>query len=416
MSRTIKYSLIILGSLLLLVIVFGGGLIVGAHKSSLIIAKATTTTDIANVDLSSFWKAWQILDDKFVDSHSNSSTSTAIDTAEKRVWGAIGGMTDSLGDPYTIFLPPEEKKTFEESINGNFGGIGMEIDVKNHVLTVVAALKNTPAKQAGIKSGDQIIKIDGHKTATLSVVEAVNLIRGAIGSSVTITIRRNGERDRPITIIRAKISIPTLETETRDGVFVIQLYNFNSNASSDFREALREFINAKTDKLIIDLRGDPGGLLESAVDMASWFLPAGKPVVIEHRGGTQEDRIYRSYGYDVFNDQLKLVILIDGGSASASEILAGALSEYGLATLIGEKSFGKGSVQELISVTDDSSLKVTIAKWLTPKRKSLVDNGLEPDILVKASTTTPDKDTTVADEKILDPVLLRAIDFLKYKK
>lgn len=406
MPRTIKHLVISLVSFLLLTAAFGGGLLVGSEKLS-IADGATATTSIETVDLSPFWKAWQILDERFVDSHS--STSTAISATEKRVWGAISGMTDALGDPYTIFLPPEEKKNFEENITGNFGGVGLEIDVREHILTVVAALKDTPAKQAGIKSGDQIIKIDDHETNTLSLVEAVNLIRGEIGTPVILIIRREGEPDRPITVTRAKISIPTLETETRDGVFIIRLYNFNSNAPSAFRIALREFITAKTDKLVIDLRGDPGGLLEAAVDMASWFLPAGKPIVIENRGRTEEDKIYRSYGYDVFTDQLKLAILIDGGSASASEILAGALSEHGLATLIGEKSFGKGSVQELIEVTPDSSLKVTVAKWLTPKHKSLVDNGLEPDILVKAATSTPTATST-------DPVLLRAIDFLKHKK
>ncbi|MFH1170836.1 MAG: S41 family peptidase [Candidatus Vogelbacteria bacterium] len=411
MSRTIKHIVIGLSATLVLAIVFGSGLLIGSGKTSI----ADGATPI-NVDLTAFWKAWQILDERFVDSHS--STSTATSTTEKRIWGAISGMTDSLGDPYTTFLPPEEKKSFEQNITGNFGGVGIEIDVRNHILTVVTALKDTPAKRAGIKSGDQIIKIDDQETGPLSLVEAVNLIRGEIGTTVTLTVRRAGEPDQTITVKRAKISIPTLDTEIYNGIFIIRLYNFNSNSSNAFRLALREFITAKTDKLIIDLRGNPGGLLESAVDMASWFLPLGKPVVIENRGLNKKEKTYNSYGYNIFTNQLKLAILIDGGSASASEILAGALSEYGLATLIGEKSFGKGSVQELIPVTSDSSLKVTIAKWLTPKHKSLVDNGLEPDILVKAATSTPstldNRDEATATST--DPVLLRAIEFLKQKR
>jgi carboxyl-terminal processing protease len=403
MPRAIKHLILGLSAVLVLAIVFGSGLLIGAGKTS--IADGAVVSPI-NVDLTAFWKAWQILDERFVNSHS--STSTATSTTEKRVWGAISGMTDSLGDPYTIFLPPEEKKSFEENITGNFGGVGMEIDVRDHILTVVTALKDTPAKRAGIKSGDQIIKIDEHKTGTLSLVESVNLIRGEIGTSVTLTVRRADQPDQTISVTRAKISIPTLDTEVKDGVFIIQLYNFNANASSAFRTALREFITTKTDKLILDLRGNPGGLLESAVDMASWFLPLGKPIVIESRGQNREEKSYNSYGYNIFTKQLKMAILIDGGSASASEILAGALSEYDIATLIGEKSFGKGSVQELIPVTVDSSLKVTIAKWLTPKHKSLVDNGLEPDILVKAATSTSATST--------DPVLLRAIEFLKQGK
>ena len=412
MSRAIKHIIIGLSAVLVLTIVFGGGLLVGAGRTS--IADGATPV---NVDLTAFWKAWQILDERFVDSHSSTSTATSTSTTEKRIWGAISGMTNSFGDPYTVFLPPEEKKNFEESITGNFGGVGLEIDVKNHILTVVTALKDTPAKRAGIKSGDRIIKIDNQETGTLSLVEAVNLIRGEIGTNVILTVRREGERDQPITVKRARISIPTLDTETRDDVFIIQLYNFNGNAANAFRTALREFIETKTNKLIIDLRGNPGGLLEAAVDMASWFLPLGKPVVIENHGLNKEEKSYNSYGYNIFTNQLKMAVLIDGGSASASEILAGALSEYGLATLIGEKSFGKGSVQELIPVTKDSSLKVTIAKWLTPKHKSLVDNGLKPDILVKAATST--SATLGGSESIAtstDPVLLRAIEFLKQKK
>lgn len=406
MPRILKYLTIGICSLVFLAAAFGGGIFVGLSGQPA--DKPPTDGDgIDNIDLSPFWKAWRILDERFVDSHS--STSTATSTIEKRVWGAIGGMTNALGDPYTVFLPPEEKKSFEESITGNFGGVGMEIDIKNHILTVVAALKNTPAKQAGIKSGDQVVKIDDRETGALTLTEAVGLIRGEIGTPVTLTIRRGDEPERPITVIRARISVPTLDTEIKDGVFIIQLYNFNANAAGAFREALREFIGADTDKLIIDLRGNPGGLLDAAVDMASWFLPAGKPVVIERRGDTEEDKIYRSYGYDIFTDQLKLAILIDGGSASASEILAGALSEYEIATLVGEKSFGKGSVQELVEVTPDSSLKITVAKWLTPKHKSLVDNGLKPDIIV----ATPE--VSAAATKT-DPVLLRAVDFLKHKK
>ncbi len=420
MSNRLKYLLTGILALLLLTAAFGGGIFVGLSRQSTnetpSVEDAKHSVSSVNIDLAPFWKAWKILDDKFVNSHSSTSTITATSTAEKRVWGAISGMTEALGDPYTIFLPPEEKKGFEENIIGNFGGVGMEIDKKNRVLTVVAALKNTPAKKAGIKSGDQIIKIDDHETGALTLTEAVKLIRGEIGTSVTVTVRRPDEPDQPITIIRAKISIPTLDTETRDDVFIIRLYNFNANATSAFREALRKFIEAKTDKLIIDLRGNPGGLLDAAVDMASWFLPVGQPVVIERRNVREEDKIYRSYGYDVFTDQLKLAILIDGGSASASEILAGALSEYGIGTLVGEKSFGKGSVQELVEVTPDSSLKVTVAKWLTPKLKSLVDNGLEPDILVKAATITSASTSSADDGTNTDPVLLRAIDFLKHKK
>lgn len=334
------------------------------------------------VDFSPFWQAWSLLNEKYVADNGNSST-TKKTTNQDRVWGAISGMTEALGDPYTVFMPPEKKKKFEEEISGNFSGVGMEIGIKDSVLTVISPLPNSPAKNAGILAGDKILKIDNTLTSNLSSDEAVNLIRGKEGTTVHLTLVRGKDKPFELTITRAVITIPTIDTKKLDnGVYVIRLYNFSAVSPDLFRDALKQFTEAKTDKLIIDLRGNPGGFLDAAVDMASWFLPAGKPVVIEKHGGKAEDKIYRSRGYDIFNDKLKMVILVDKGSASASEILAGALSEYGKAKLVGEKTFGKGSVQELVPVTSDSSLKITIAKWYTPKGHSISLNGLKPDVEV----------------------------------
>jgi len=342
----------------------------------------------SSVDFSPFWQAWNILDERYVADNGNSST-TKETTDQERVWGAIAGLTGSLDDPYTIFLPPEEKKKFEEEISGNFSGVGMEIGIKDDILTVVAPLPNSPAKRAGVQAGDKILKIDDKLSSNLSTDEAVNLIRGPEGTVVKLTLFRDVEtsveKKEPfeVSITRDVITIPTIDVkETPEGVYVIRLYNFSAVSANLFRDALRGFVESKKDKLIIDLRGNPGGFLESSVDMASWFLPVGKPVVVEKHGGDTEDRVYRSRGYDIFTDNLKMVILIDRGSASASEILAGALSEYGKATLVGEKTFGKGSVQELIPLEGGSSLKVTIAKWYTPKDHSISLHGLEPDVEV----------------------------------
>jgi carboxyl-terminal processing protease len=306
----------------------------------------------------------------------------SVTSSQDRIWGAIDGMVNSLGDPYTKFLDPQENSDFQTSIQGEFSGVGMEIGVKDDILTVIAPLKNTPAELAGIESGDKIIAIDGVNSIEMSSDEAASRIRGETGTVVTLTLIRDGFDDPfDISITRDIINIPTLDWEIQDDVFVISLYNFSANSSSDFRNALREFILARKSKLIIDLRGNPGGFLDAAVDMASWFLPAGKVIVREDFGdGT--DEVTRSKGYDIFNDKLKMAILVNGGSASASEILAGTLQEYGVATVIGSQTFGKGSVQQLIDVTDDTSLKVTIAQWLTPNGKSISDGGLTPDIVI----------------------------------
>lgn len=332
------------------------------------------------VDFNSFWKAWQILDEKFAPS----STSTKdLPTSQERVWGAIGGMVDSMGDPYTVFLPPEEAEIFESDIAGNFEGVGMEIGIRDGILTVIAPLKGTPAYRAGIKSGDKILKIDDTFTDKLNTDQAVRLIRGPGGSKVKLLILKEGSSEpTEVSLTRTTIDIPTIDYNLRgDGVFVIHLYNFSANSPNLFRAALREFVRTGSDKLVLDLRGNPGGYLEAAVDMASWFLSAGQVVVREEYGDGRDQIIHRSRGYDIFSN-LKMAILVDQGSASASEILAGALSEQGIATLVGAKTFGKGSVQELVKITPDSSLKVTIAQWLTPNGNSISANGLSPQIEV----------------------------------
>jgi carboxyl-terminal processing protease len=343
------------------------------------------------VDFSTFWKAWNVINEKYA------GTST---TDQEKVYGAIQGLTASLGDPYTVFFPPKEAKIFASEIAGKFEGVGMEIGVKDGKLVVVAPVKEAPAEKAGIKSGDFILKIDGKDSITMPTDEAVQLIRGKAGTKVTVTVVREGVKAPiDITITRAKIDLPTIKTDTKsevasasgeqggdglrkDGIFVISLYSFSENSANLFRNALKSFIKSGSHKLVLDLRGNPGGYLEAAVDMASWFLPSGEVVVREEFGKEGDENALRSKGYDVFGDNLKMIILVDGGSASASEILAGALSENGVAKLVGTKTFGKGSVQELVNITEDTSLKVTIAKWLTPNGISISKQGITPDVVV----------------------------------
>ncbi len=356
----------------------------------------------AAANLTDFWKVWNVLDDRFVQTHGTSSPPTAME----KVWGAMEGLTASYGDPYTVFMRPVEAKIFQEDIAGNFSGVGMEVGVKDKILTVIAPLKGTPAERAGIKSGDQIIMIDEQSTEGMSTDEAVKLIRGEKGTTVTFRIVREGA-PLEIAVVRDTINVPTIETSTDQGVFVIAFYSFTANSGSLFSKALGEFRDSGSRMLLIDLRGNPGGYLEAAVSVASHFMADGAIVVTEDYNGNRENIEHRSRGTGGVPAGTKVAILIDGGSASASEILSGALQDAGLATLVGAQSFGKGSVQELVKV-GDASLKVTVARWLTPSGRSISNGGLTPDIKV---------DFTKEDaEAGRDPQKARAVEFLRTGK
>jgi len=391
----------IIGGVLALLIAFAGGIYLGVSGNTPF-AGASTDSSIPpeQVDFGPLYRSWNILEENF-----SSGTTTATTSAEERVWGAIRGLADSYGDPYTVFFSPDEKEFFETEVRGDFQGVGMEIGIKNGVLTVIAPLKGTPAYRAGLLSGDTILTINGEDTDGLSTEAAVKIIRGPKGTPVVFSIVRGGGEPFEVTVVRDTIMFPTVETILRDdGVFVLQLHSFNALARRLFRDALANFADSGSDMLVIDLRGDPGGFLEVAVDLASWFLPVGKPVVTEDYTDDSEDRVHRSRGYDVFTDRLKLVILINEGSASASEIFAGALRENGVGTLVGTNSFGKGSVQQIFDVTDTAALKITVAHWLTPSGNSISNGGITPDIEVAIT----DEDRKAGR----DPQLERAAQFL----
>jgi len=376
-----RLSLTVLATL----VVFSFGVYIGTQNRPEI-EKVTglggkDTTIETTADFSPFWKVWNTLNEKNPDARDVSD--------QNKVYNAISGLVDSLNDPYSVFFKPDQAKIFQEDISGNFTGVGMEVGMKNKVLTVISPLKDTPAYKAGIKSGDKILMINETSTVNMSIDEAIKMIRGEKGTTVTLSIFREGYKEpKEFKIVRDVINTPVIDTELRgDGIFVIRLYNFSANSAPLFRDALQKFSDAKTDKLLLDLRGNPGGYLDAAVSMSSWFLPAGKPVVIEDYGNGEEQNIFRSKGYNIFNDKLKFVILIDGGSASASEIFAGAMQDYKKAVLVGEKSYGKGSVQEVIKITPDTLLKVTVAKWLTPNGVSISQKGLAPDYEVTAENS-----------------------------
>jgi len=386
------------GILIAVIVSFGAGFYIGNDGS--ISFRSTQASE--QIDMGPFWKTWNVLNEKFV-----SASSTQVISNEDKVYGAISGLVESMGDPYTVFFTPEEKSKFDESIEGVFEGVGMEVGIQDEVLTVVSPLKNSPAQEAGIEKGDIIFSIDGKESLDMKVEEAVSLIRGPKGTVVNLKLLRKGvEKPIDVSVTRDKIIVPTLETEVIGDVFVIRLYNFGANARVEFKTAIEQFAKSNKEKLILDMRGNPGGYLEAAVDISSWFLPAGKTVVTEDFKNGKEQKVFRSKGYVLLEKNPNMIVLIDEGSASASEIVAGALSEHGVAKMVGVKSFGKGSVQELVEITPETALKVTIARWLTPKGTSISAGGLTPDVEVKL-------DTELFKKENKDTQLQKAIELLK---
>ena len=388
-------------------VAFGAGVLAGnsGSPSSVVshiplIGDGLDATPNQSVDLADLWKAWNALDANYVITHASST----LPTTKERLFGAISGLASSYGDPYTVFFPPEEAKAFSESISGSFAGVGMEIDIKNGVLTVVAPLKGTPAEVAGILAGDQIIAIDGKSTDGVPVDKAVQEIRGPVGTTVDLSVVRNS-KSLDIKIVRETIQVPETDDglDAASGVYHIALYEFTSNSANLFNQAFTRFKESGSKKLVIDLRNNPGGYLDAAVDIAGHFIPKGATVVTEDFGGKEQNDVHTSMGYGDLPAGTKIVVLIDGGSASASEILAGAMQDAKVATLIGTKSFGKGSVQTLIDL-DGGSLKITVARWITPAGHWIMGNGITPNITVKFSQADVDAK--------FDPQMARAIKFL----
>ncbi len=349
------------------------------------------------VDFSLFWQAWNALEEKYVESEK-------IDYKEM-VYGAIEGMVSSLSDPYTVYMPPRESEIFKEDASGEFQGVGMEIGLRDGQLTVISPLEGTPADRAGLKAGDKILEINGTSTQGIATEEAVKVIRGPKGTEVVFTIYREGWPEaKEFAIVRDVIEIPSVSWESKEsGIAYIQIYHFSEKAELAFREAASEILAGENDKIILDLRNNPGGYLEISQYIAGWFLEKGEVVTIEDFGDSRGQIEYKAQGPSSLLSY-PVVVLINQGSASASEILAGALRDNRGAKLVGEESFGKGSVQELKEL-DEGSLKITIARWLTPNGSQIDQKGLEPDFKVPF--------TEEEFEKEQDPQLEKAIEILK---
>jgi len=355
-------------------------------------------------DFGLFWDAWNELHNKYVDKNK-------LNDADL-LYGAISGMVKGAGDPYTIFFPPAESKSFKQDVGGSFGGIGAEIGKKKDFLVIIAPLEDTPAKRAGLAAGDKILKINGEPTNDLTVEEAVSKIRGEVGTKVTLVILKNidGAKMKDVVLERAIIKIPITKVESLkdNSIAHLSFYSFTSTAPFEFQQSAVKVLSTSGYKgIILDLRNNPGGYLEVAVDIAGWFFNTGDLVAIEDFGsgnGQNKTTEFRAVGLGALKNY-PLVVLVNQGTASAAEILAGALRDNRGIKLIGEKTFGKGSVQELVNMKNDSSIKITVAKWLTPKKYSISDSGLEPDF----SVSITEDDTA----KGKDPQLEKAIEVLE---
>ncbi len=324
------------------------------------------------LDFETFWDVWKLVRTNYVDQP----------VSERNLYyGALQGMLWSLEDPYSTYFTPAEAEEFNQELAGSFFGIGAEIGIKDEQIVVIAPLPETPAQRAGVQAGDAIVAIDTLSTVGMTTTDAVEKIRGEKGTNVTLTLVRDGGEPFDVTIIRDEIVVKSVTSEIRaDNVGIITVSIFNDDTADLFEAAADEMIENNVSGLVIDLRNDPGGLLDAAIDVASYWID-DETVVIEEIRGTR-DEYAGSSGSAVLAD-FETVVLVNGGSASASEILAGALQDYREATIVGEQTFGKGSVQEYHELPDGSAVKLTVARWLTPLGRSIDHVGIAPDVAVE---------------------------------
>lgn len=349
----------------------------------------------SNIDFNLFWQTMNTLKEKYIDADKLDSN--------KILYESIKGMMKSTGDPYTVYFDPDENKQFGEEITGSFEGIGAELGIRQGVLTVVAPLQGSPAEKAGLRSGDKIIKIGDETTADMTMDLAVKKIRGQKGTDVVLTIWRNGDEEtKEITVTRGIINVKSVEYEIKnDSIGYIKITRFAEDTSEGFIKAVNTLMSQNIKSYVIDLRNNPGGYLDAAVSMSNKMLPKDKVVLMEENGKGERKSI-TTRGGDVMSEY-KTAVLINEGSASASEILAAALRENrDNVTLIGKKSYGKGSVQEFIDMPQGTAVKITVARWLTPKGNQINEVGISPDIEVDLTNEDYDNERDPQLDKALE--------------
>lgn len=350
-------------------------------------------TDPKAVDLSTFWEVWHLAEANFLRTEN-------FDT-QSQIYGATKGLVDSLDDPYTVFMTPDEAADFEESMNGEFEGVGAEIDRRDDQIIIISPLKGSPAESAGLESGDIVFKIDDEPTFGISLEEAVTRIRGPKGEKVVLTVIRKDER-KPIeiVIVRDSIILPTLEWElNEEGIAVISLYQFGNNAVKDFRAAVEALVLDSPKGVVVDLRNNGGGLLDACIKILSEFI--SDEVVVRTEGRRFGDTGDLKTGRDGSMLDIPLVVLVNEGSASASEIFAGAVQDHNRGLVLGRKTFGKGSVQNVIPLASGANLKITVSEWLTPLGRSIQKHGIDPHQTIEIAEDQPEDFDAVLEEALI---------------
>jgi carboxyl-terminal processing protease len=324
--------------------------------------------------------------------------------AEQLLEGAKEGLVAATGDPHTAYLDDEAAQQFQEGLDGTFSGIGAEISVKEEQLVIVAPIDGSPAQKSGLQPSDKILAINDETTVGMSIDTAVSKIRGEAGSKVTLLIVRGNKSPQEVVITRDVITVPSVNSEIKNGqIGYIEISRFGPDTYQDFKKAAMDLQQKGARKIVLDMRNNPGGLLDVAVDIADEFLDSGAVIVEERKDGVVLETLKSRNGGLLHG--LPTVVLINEGSASASEIIAGALQENNAARVVGKQSFGKGSVQELIELEGQSLLKVTIALWYTPKGRNITEEGIEPDVKVELTEADIDKER--------DPQLQKALELLR---
>jgi carboxyl-terminal processing protease len=355
-----------------------------------------------DIDFSLFWRVWDSLEANYFDRSKLN--------AQNMVYGAIKGMVEAVGDPYTVFLSPNENKVTEEDLQGSFQGVGIQIGYKGTQLAVIAPLPQSPAEKAGVKAGDFIIGIKDEKkgidrgTVGISLPDAVSAIRGPAGSTVTLVLSRDGiDKAVVVDIVRQDISVPSVVVDylgDNKEIAHLSLLKFAGDTEKEWDNAVRDILKSAAKGIVLDLRNNPGGYLQSAVDIAGDFLSNGTVVVVQEDSSGQKSE-YKTSRLPRLNDY-RLVVLVNGGSASASEILAAALRDQAKVKLVGDKTFGKGTIQEPKQLEGGAGLHITVAKWLSPSGEWVNGNGLSPNVEVKDNAETSEDEQLAKAREILD--------------
>lgn len=387
--------------MVLCVTLFFSGVLVGRQSAvrslnpkgeGVVVHKGEVPSFLENdVDFRQFWDVWNLVKETYHDQPVSDVT---------LYYGAIRGVLASLDDPYTTFFDPEEAEAFTSALEGSFQGIGAEIGIRDEVLQIIAPLPGTPAEQAGLKTGDAIVKIDGTDTFGMTVEEAVTRIRGEGGTAVLLTIVHAGTTEPvEVSIVRDVIVIDSVKLDISDDhVATISLYAFNQDTDRLFDAAVQELLEQDATSIVLDMRGNPGGLLTSAIHVSSAWVGQRAAVLEEDQEGRKS---FDGNGEAILAG-IPTVVLVNGGTASGAEIVAGALQDYGLAKVVGTQTFGKGSVQDYRDLPDGSALKITIAEWLTPNGRSINKLGITPDVVVEFAKEATDDPKDVQREKALE--------------